>query len=333
MSGHFEVFTDHNFHIRYRLVSPSGTVLLESGPYPDKRAVAGAIAEVRECAGTGRIDDRAVNAGTLGASSATLPTEREGRGHTGTVLTREKPRPATGAIRVKHAELGLEGEDIDKILSQLAAQAEATLEGRRPRVDCGISVYRSKRASISASSGALCASLMELQGRFKEGPVPKALAESHAVVVPDLAQDGPWPRLRRSAQARGIRSIMVVPLWAGEQGDAVLCACSGRPNEFSDDEIMTFERTGAEISRRLRPALRVAALAETLQDLYAAIANRTPIDVAVGIVMAQNRCDQAAAMDIIRRASTSRNVRIRDLAGNIIAAVSGQEAVSAHFEP
>ncbi|MDR6636888.1 ANTAR domain-containing protein [Paenarthrobacter nitroguajacolicus] len=334
MSGHFEVFTDRDSHIRYRLVSPSGTVLLESGSYPDKLAVAEAIAQVRECAGTGLIHDGDVNAGSLAASGTTRLSGRAGgRKHAGAVLTREGPRATTVASRVEHAELDLESEDIDELLSQLAAKAQAALGDQRPSVDCGISVHRAKRASSSASTGALCASLMELQGRFKEGPGPKALAESHAVVVPDLAQGGPWPRLRRAAQAQGIRSVVVVPLWAGEQGDAVLSACSGRPNEFSDDEILTLERFGAEISRRLRPALRVAALAETLQDLYAAIANRTPIDVAVGIVMAQNRCDQGAAMDIIRRASTSRNVKIRDLAGTIIAAVSGHEAVTAHFEP
>lgn len=57
MAGTFELFVDDDSQIRFRLVMPDGHVLAVSGQFTDKRAAAAAIEEVRECAGTGLIQD------------------------------------------------------------------------------------------------------------------------------------------------------------------------------------------------------------------------------------------------------------------------------------
>lgn len=57
MAGTFELFTDFQAHIRFRLLSTDGTVLALSPAFGDKEAAAAAITNVRECAGTGLIQD------------------------------------------------------------------------------------------------------------------------------------------------------------------------------------------------------------------------------------------------------------------------------------
>ena len=57
MAGTFELFVDEDSQIRFRLVMPDGHVLAVSGQFTDKQEAAAAIAEVRECAGTGLIRD------------------------------------------------------------------------------------------------------------------------------------------------------------------------------------------------------------------------------------------------------------------------------------
>lgn len=57
MAGSFELFTDAASQVRFTLVARDGTVLAVSGPYPDKREAAAGINDVRECAGTGLIND------------------------------------------------------------------------------------------------------------------------------------------------------------------------------------------------------------------------------------------------------------------------------------
>lgn len=59
MAGTFELFVDEDSRIRFRLVTPDGTILAVSGQYPDKYKAAAAIKDVRECAGTGLIRDLA----------------------------------------------------------------------------------------------------------------------------------------------------------------------------------------------------------------------------------------------------------------------------------
>lgn len=55
MAGQFEVFTDAEDNVRFRLLAADGTVLAVSKAFSDKRSAAAGIMAVRECAGTGLI--------------------------------------------------------------------------------------------------------------------------------------------------------------------------------------------------------------------------------------------------------------------------------------
>jgi AmiR/NasT family two-component response regulator len=60
--------------------------------------------------------------------------------------------------------------------------------------------------------------------------------------------------------------------------------------------------------------------------------SRTAIDIAVGVIMAQNRCSQAAAMEILRKASNSRNIKLRDVAAGVIQSISPDPELRTHFD-
>ena len=74
MAGQFEIFTDADANVRFRLLGADGTVLAISKAYEDKRAAADGIMAVRECAGTGLIREARSNAwGGTGTTRAGLP--------------------------------------------------------------------------------------------------------------------------------------------------------------------------------------------------------------------------------------------------------------------
>jgi AmiR/NasT family two-component response regulator len=50
--------------------------------------------------------------------------------------------------------------------------------------------------------------------------------------------------------------------------------------------------------------------------------SRSVIDQAMGVVMAQNRCDADAAFAILTRASQNRNIKLRDIARSTVLSVS-----------
>ena len=59
--------------------------------------------------------------------------------------------------------------------------------------------------------------------------------------------------------------------------------------------------------------------------------HRTSIDLACGVVMAQNRCSQEEAMAILTRVSSNRNQKLRDVAADVLKNVTGEE-IHTHFD-
>ena len=55
------------------------------------------------------------------------------------------------------------------------------------------------------------------------------------------------------------------------------------------------------------------------------------IDLAVGIIMGQNRCSQDEAFSILKNASSSRNVKLREIAAGIVSSI-GQGPAETFFE-
>jgi AmiR/NasT family two-component response regulator len=60
--------------------------------------------------------------------------------------------------------------------------------------------------------------------------------------------------------------------------------------------------------------------------------SRTMIDLATGAIMAQNRCSQEAAMKILKIASSTRNVKLREIAASVVASISEDPRVRTHFD-
>ncbi|GAB3259277.1 ANTAR domain-containing protein [Arthrobacter pigmenti] len=54
------------------------------------------------------------------------------------------------------------------------------------------------------------------------------------------------------------------------------------------------------------------------------------IDIAVGIIMAQSRCSQEAAFGFLRTASSHRNIKIREIAAQVVAGLGTGEPET-HF--
>jgi len=71
-------------------------------------------------------------------------------------------------------------------------------------------------------------------------------------------------------------------------------------------------------------ALAVAHGVEVNQDLHRALATRSVIDQAVGVIMAEDRCSPEAAFETLRRASMNRNIKVHRLAADIVRGVSGK---------
>jgi AmiR/NasT family two-component response regulator len=79
--------------------------------------------------------------------------------------------------------------------------------------------------------------------------------------------------------------------------------------------------------------VRFSLHADSASNLRATLESRTIIDIAIGIVMAQNRCSQATAVQILTEASSNSNTKLRDIAKSIVDSVGGAGARTHYEEP
>jgi hypothetical protein len=100
-----------------------------------------------------------------------------------------------------------------------------------------------------------------------------------------------------------------------------------RPNTFSDDDKQRAGIFAAPASTALTLALRFAQHNEVTEQLEAALESRTVIDQAIGVLMAQQRCDADTAFDLLRKHSQNNNRKLRDVAAGLILQVTGRPPV------
>lgn len=216
------------------------------------------------------------------------------------------------------------GSDPEAFLTVVASVAARRLGLSSPD-GCSIAVERSRRPRLTVRTPGMPAVLAEHGPGSPGGTV---LGGGPDVVVTDLAAEQRWPALAGAAD-NGIRSIAAVALpLEGDRG--VLSCYSARIHAFGPGEIADVRAVGAETANVLRLALLIDAQANRAANLQAALESRTVVDLAAGIIMGQNGCSQQAAIDILRSVSNTRNIKIRNVAAGVVAAVS--DRVNTHFD-
>jgi hypothetical protein len=79
--------------------------------------------------------------------------------------------------------------------------------------------------------------------------------------------------------------------------------------------------------RTLAPVLllmKIKAAQATAGELRSALESQTPVNIACGIIMAQNRCSQNEALSILTNASKASDKTLQDLAKELVTHLSGE---------
>jgi GAF domain-containing protein len=235
--------------------------------------------------------------------------------------------PAQAAFNVASSaaaellQLLLATEDITDFLDELATLTTKLLPGE---LSCGITMRRGRGATTMASSDTRASQVDEIQYSHNEGPCLRALATGKAIVVDDLAADDRWGGYQMPALGHGVRSSLSLPLHTDSQVIGALNIYATQPRTFGPPEQLVAGRFADEASRALALAVRIAERTEMSEHLQTALASRAVIDQALGIVMGQNRCTADQAFEVLRTISQNRNVKLRDIAAEMVTGVSGQ---------
>ncbi|CAH0245559.1 hypothetical protein SRABI26_03008 [Arthrobacter sp. Bi26] len=235
------------------------------------------------------------------------------------------------SINQQLQELVLRSSDVEDFLCELARVSARSLSEPGDEILCGITLLRQRKAATVASSSPAAQAMDEIQYTFGDGPCMTASREQETVHVEDLDLDGRWPQYAATVRGHGFRSILALPFLLEGETQAALNLYSHRPGRFDDRATELARDFVHQTSMALRLAVRFAHSSETAADLKASLETRTAIDVAVGIIMAQNRCSQDEAFELLKSASSARNIKLHVVAAGVVEAL-GQGPTRTHFE-
>ena len=156
-----------------------------------------------------------------------------------------------------------------------------------------------------------------LQRSTGQGPCLDALDQNVASYAAHLDQDARWPVFGPAAAAKGVRSLFAVPLLVnGAPGALNLYAVY--PDAFG-----VIDRGRGLLLAAIAGLAFTAAQSHEDEErrtsnLHTALRSREVIGQAQGILMERERVSSDQALDILRRASHHLNVKLRDIAQNLV---------------
>ena len=199
---------------------------------------------------------------------------------------------------------------VEEMLETIVHTAQLSLPGFE---HVGISTI-DERGNIEtrAQTGDLVKQLDDLQYGLREGPCVDTLRSSHLVEAPHIRHDQRWPRYVPAAVELGLKSQFAVQLYLDDEGTLGGLNIYSTSSEDIDDEAPVIADLFAT-----QAALALGKVRE-LTHLNQALHSREVIGKAIGMIMATYKLDQDAAFGFLARVSSTSNVKVRDLAAQMI---------------
>lgn len=227
-----------------------------------------------------------------------------------------EPLPVgVGAALSELAGLLLSTESFEDLVQGVAELSVRIVE---PAATCGIILAQDDRVFTVASADALACQLDEQQYEHGMGPCLQALAGGEVVEAVDLAVEDRWEAYPTIAMAHGILAILSTPLIVDGKPVGVLNLYARTPRAFSAVDRQLAELLAGQAAIAVTAALRHYDEVTLSDNLRIALSSRSVIDQAMGIVMAQRRCDPEEAFGTLRTISQRRNIKLRNIAAELV---------------
>ncbi len=176
----------------------------------------------------------------------------------------------------------------------------------------GISIVHPDGIDTPAGSDERLNRIDELQFRLREGPCFDALRTHETIHSRDLATDERWPTWGPLvAKEIGVVCIVSYRLFTTENSLGALNLYAREPDAFDIDDITNGQALAAHVAVAL-------SASQDAEHMEVAIANRTVIGQAEGILMERFDLAPDQAFAVLRRVSQHRNVKLNVVAKELV---------------
>ncbi|WP_197378563.1 GAF and ANTAR domain-containing protein [Mycolicibacterium mengxianglii] len=162
-----------------------------------------------------------------------------------------------------------------------------------------------------APTSALMFELDQIQIDSGEGPCLEAAMDDLIVGTADFAQEKRWPVYSQRVLALGLRSAMSFKLYTATRTAGALNVFSSKAHAFDGES----ESIGTVLAAHAAAAIMASRQGEQLQS---ALTSRDLIGQAKGIIMERYRVDAVRAFEMLRQLSQSSNVKLVEIAEQVI---------------
>lgn len=170
---------------------------------------------------------------------------------------------------------------------------------------------RDHRLETLASSSQFPEDCDQLQYELGEGPCADAVWDADSYLSHDIGTDPRWPRWGPRVAALGVGSVLAIRLTTEDETIGALNLYSSAQHVYDEDAIDHATVFTAHAANALGSARLVSGL-ET------AMLSRHQIGIAQGILMASYGLTIDQAFDVLRRYSSHRNVKLREVAELVV---------------
>ena len=220
------------------------------------------------------------------------------------------------------AKIDLRTSDLSQVLQRIAELAQKTLAGAE---EVSVSLVGGNGAAVSpAFTGPMAINADELQYTEHAGPCLEAARTGQPVLVDDLATERRWPGYVPRALEAGVGSSLSIPLPVQDAVTGALNIYASRAGAFDEETLeaaRAFAGYAAVAVANSQLYETTAALARQMEE---AMASRAVIEQAKGLIMGQRRCSADEAFELLVRASSRSNRKLRDIAAELIDSIQRQ---------
>lgn len=209
----------------------------------------------------------------------------------------------------------LESEDaFERTLATVVDLSVSTLPGCD---SAGITLRVNGRPQTAAASDHYTLEIDKIQYESQEGPCLEALESGEPRQIKDVSEETRWAQFVERATRQGFRSAASFPLTInGTEG--ALNLYSKTSHAFGDDAVAIGEVFARQVQIALHNAEIYTAARRLGDQLNEALKTRDMIGRAKGILMAREGVSDEEAFEMLKRASQNTNVKLRDLAQDLV---------------
>jgi GAF domain-containing protein len=158
----------------------------------------------------------------------------------------------------------------------------------------------------------------DAQVELGQGPCHEAYRTGQVVAVSYLELEERWPDYRKVALDHGLRSVAGIPMPVSEVRIGALNLYRCRNHEWGREELETAQILADMASGYILHANRLDDERSRAEGLTQALQSRDVIGQAKGILMSRYRLSAEAAFELLRRVSQDRNIKLRELAAQVV---------------